>query len=72
MKVLAKNLIERDVSLRPFNTFGVEANAALFARVRSLEDLQRVLADRRVAGVPCSCWAAAATYSSRRTSTAAC
>lgn len=52
MKVLSQGLIERDVSLRSFNTFGVEANAALFARVRSLEDLQRVLADRRVAGVP--------------------
>ncbi len=52
MKVLSKGLVERDVSLRPFNTFGVDANAALFARVRSLEDLQQVLADRRVAGVP--------------------
>ena len=50
MKAVAKSLIERDVSLRPFNTFGVDANAAMFARVRSLEDLQRVLADRRVAG----------------------
>ncbi len=52
MKVLADGLIERDVSLRPFNTFGVDANAALYARIRSLEDLQRVLADRRVVGVP--------------------
>ena len=52
MKVLSKTLVERDVSLRPFNTFGVDASAALFARVRSLEDLQRLLADGRVAGVP--------------------
>jgi len=52
MKVLANGLIERDVSLRPFNTFGVDVSAALFARVRSVEDLQRVLADRRVAGAP--------------------
>ncbi len=52
MKVLADGLIERDVSLRPFNTFGIDANAALYARVRSLEDLQRVLADRRVIGMP--------------------
>ncbi|MBA3253425.1 MAG: UDP-N-acetylmuramate dehydrogenase [Pseudomonadota bacterium] len=52
MKVLAERLIERDVSLRPFNTFGVDANAALYARIRSLEDLQRVLADRRVLGMP--------------------
>ena len=52
MKVLAKGLIERDVSLRPFNTFGVDVSAALFARVRSVEDLQRVLADRSVADAP--------------------
>ena len=52
MKVFAKGLIERDVSLRPFNTFGVDVNAALFARVRSVEDLQRVLADRSVADAP--------------------
>ena len=52
MKVLGNGLIERDVSLRSFNTFGVDASAALFARVRSLEELQRVLADRSVAGVP--------------------
>jgi len=52
MTVLAEGLIERDVSLRPFNTFGVDANAALYARIRSLEDLQRVLGERRVRGVP--------------------
>ena len=52
MKVLVDSLIERDVSLRPFNTFGVDASAALYARIRSLEDLQRVLADRRVKGTP--------------------
>ncbi len=52
MKVLSKGLIERDVSLRAFNTFGVEASAAFFARVQSLADLQRVLEDRRVANVP--------------------
>jgi len=48
MKILAKGLIERDVSLRPFNTFGIDVDAALFARVRSVEDLQRGLADRSV------------------------
>jgi UDP-N-acetylmuramate dehydrogenase len=51
-KVVRKDLIERDVSLRSFNTFGVDANAALFARVQSLEDLQLVSADHRLAGVP--------------------
>ena len=52
MKVLADGLLERDVSLRSFNTFGVDANAAFYARIRSLEDLHRVLADRRVIGLP--------------------
>ncbi len=52
MKALGKSLIERDVSLRSFNTFGVEASAALFARVRSVDDLQCVLTDRRAAGTP--------------------
>lgn len=51
-KVVRKDLIERDVSLRSFNTFGVDASAALFARVQSLEDLQLVSADHRVVGVP--------------------
>jgi UDP-N-acetylmuramate dehydrogenase len=52
MKTLAKGLIERDISLRPFNTFGVDVSAAMFAWVRSVEDLQRVLADRSVADAP--------------------
>jgi UDP-N-acetylmuramate dehydrogenase len=52
MKARTANLIRRDVSLRPFNTFGVDANAALFARIRSLDDLQQVLTDRRVAAAP--------------------
>ena len=51
-QVLRRDLIEREVSLRAFNTFGMEANARLFARVRSLEGLQRVLADGRVAAGP--------------------
>ena len=52
MSLVRKGLIERNVSLRRFNTFGVESRAAWFARVRSLEDLQQVLADPRVADVP--------------------
>ena len=71
MKVLSQSLVERDVSLRPFNTFGIDANAALFARVRSLEELQQVLADRSVAGGPLLVLAAAA-MSFTQTSTAAC
>jgi UDP-N-acetylmuramate dehydrogenase len=52
MKARTGRLIQRNVSLRPFNTFGVEASAGLFARVRSLEDLQQVLTDRRVLAAP--------------------
>ena len=52
MKARTANLIQRNVSLRPFNTFGVDASAALFARIRSLDDLQQVLTDRRVAAAP--------------------
>lgn len=49
MDVRTEELIEHDVSLKPFNTFGVDARADLFARVRSLDQLQSVLADSRVA-----------------------
>ena len=52
MKARTANLIQRNVSLRPFNTFGVDVSAALFARIRSLDDLQQVLTDRRVAAAP--------------------
>lgn len=52
MGVLTEDLIQRNVSLRPFNTFGVEARAALFARIRSLEQLQQALADPRVVDAP--------------------
>ena len=52
MGVLTEDLIQRNVSLQPFNTFGVEARAALFARIRSLEQLQQVLADPRVVDSP--------------------
>lgn len=44
--------IETGVSLRTFNTFGVEARAAFFASVRGVEDLRGTLADPRVAGLP--------------------
>jgi UDP-N-acetylmuramate dehydrogenase len=44
--------IESGVSLRTFNTFGVEARAAFFASVRGVEDLRGTLADPRVVGLP--------------------
>ena len=44
--------IESGVSLRALNTFRVDARAALFASVRSLEQLQELLCDPRVRDVP--------------------
>ena len=52
MKAPKHGPIQRDVSLREFNSFGVDASAALFARIRSLDELQRALADPSVAGAP--------------------
>lgn len=45
-------VIESGVSLRTLNTFGVEARAAFFASVRSVDELPAVLGDRRVRDVP--------------------
>ncbi len=45
-------MLQQDVSLKPFNTFGVEARARWFARVTSVEQLGAVLADARVAALP--------------------
>ena len=42
--------IEAGVSLRTFNTFGVEARAAFFASVRDVDELREVLADPRANG----------------------
>src|SRR5215203_3767537 len=52
MEARTQSPIERDISLQPFNTFGVDVNASLFARVRSLEQLQQVLSDPRVSDAP--------------------
>jgi UDP-N-acetylmuramate dehydrogenase len=44
--------IEHDVSLRPFNTFGVEARARHFARIDAEADLERVLSEPRWRELP--------------------
>src|SRR5687768_2932577 len=36
-------VIEQNVSLRPYNTFGIEASARQFARFRTTDELQDVL-----------------------------
>lgn len=40
------------VSLRPLNTFGVEARARWYAHVRRVEELEPLLQDARVRGLP--------------------
>jgi UDP-N-acetylmuramate dehydrogenase len=44
--------IQTGVSLRAFNTFGVDARAAHFAAVRTVDELREVLADDRLRGLP--------------------
>ena len=44
--------VERDVSLKPFNTFGVDVRAAHFARISSPSELQELLDDPSYADYP--------------------
>lgn len=41
-------MIEQNVSLRPYNTFGLDVEAKLMARVNSITSLQEVLADAKL------------------------
>ncbi len=45
-------ILQRGVSLKSFNAFGVEAKADYFARVHGAEDLCRLQDDAQVRGVP--------------------
>ncbi|WP_133272785.1 UDP-N-acetylmuramate dehydrogenase [Hymenobacter radiodurans] len=38
------SLLEHDVSLRPYNTFGIDVKARLFARFRNVDELRALLA----------------------------
>ena len=42
-------MIEQGVSLKTYNSFGVAAEAALFAVAKTIEDLQSILKDKRFA-----------------------
>jgi UDP-N-acetylmuramate dehydrogenase len=44
--------IEEHVSLKPFNTFGVDARARFFVRLRSADDAAELEAEPRLAGLP--------------------
>jgi hypothetical protein len=48
----AMPLLQNGVSLKPYNTFGVEARAEWFARIHTREELEAVLADPRMQHVP--------------------
>ena len=41
-------MIEQNISLKPYNTFGLDAKAKLMARVNSIPALQEVLADSKL------------------------
>lgn len=45
-------VVESDVSLQPYNTFGVDARAAYLVRVGSVADLAELLADARWRSAP--------------------
>jgi UDP-N-acetylmuramate dehydrogenase len=49
---MASQQLHTDVSLKSFNTFGVDARARFFAQVRSIGQLSSVLADPRVRDLP--------------------
>jgi UDP-N-acetylmuramate dehydrogenase len=48
----ASLLIQRDVSLRKFNTFGIDAKASAYARIMSADDLQAVRSDETLVQMP--------------------
>jgi UDP-N-acetylmuramate dehydrogenase len=45
-------IVEQNISLKKYNTFGIEAKAISLVRLSSEEDLERVLADTQTARVP--------------------
>lgn len=45
-------ILEQGVSLKPFNSFGVDARASWFARVQSVADLQQLQGDARLQHMP--------------------
>ncbi|MFC2175495.1 UDP-N-acetylmuramate dehydrogenase [Bacteroidota bacterium] len=45
-------MIEKNVSLKPFNTFGLDVSAKMLARVLNLQSLQEVLADTTLKNEP--------------------
>lgn len=44
--------LKRDISLKPFNTFGIDVKAALFVEINSLDELQEVLGQKELVHMP--------------------
>ena len=45
-------MLSTNVSLQPYNTFGIAANARYFARIESLPQLKQVLVEPQLQGLP--------------------
>lgn len=44
--------IERDVSLKSYNTFGIEAKCSYFAKFSSVDDLRKIFSNKEVEKIP--------------------
>lgn len=44
--------LKQDISLKPYNTFGIEAKAAFFIEINSLNDLKEVLNSKEISHLP--------------------
>jgi UDP-N-acetylmuramate dehydrogenase len=62
-------LIQENVSLKPYNTFGVEVSAQYFSEVNSAEELLESLQFSNTQTLPIFSWAVEATFFSQRTLT---
>ena len=49
---IASSMLSTNVSLQPYNTFGIAANARYFARIESLPQLKQVLVEPQLQGLP--------------------
>lgn len=54
-------IVESNVPLQPYNSFGIVARAQNLARIAGEADLAALHADPAWRDAPVSCWAAAAT-----------
>lgn len=48
-------MIQKDISLLPYNTFGIDVKASYFATFNSVEELQKILQESRTKNYPIFC-----------------